>query len=96
MMLGFVVRQCAIELGHPPDAAELTEWANYRRGFDGFYRVFGRAISVEEAEVILRNPERVVAIHPEWEARRPPASSRPALEEGPGQVIELSAFRRAR
>ena len=62
MMLGFVVRQCAIELGHEPDASELTEWANYRRGFDGYYRVFGRSISLEEAEVILRNPDRVVAI----------------------------------
>lgn len=93
MMLGFVVRQCAVELGHPPDAVELAEWANHRRGFDGFYRVFGRPISTEEAELILRHPERVVAIHPEWEARRPPSR---VVDQGPAQVIELRSARRAR
>jgi hypothetical protein len=89
MMLGFVVRQCAVELGHSPDAGELAEWANNRSGFKGSYRVFGRAISVEEAEIILRSPERLVAIHPDWESRWLPG--RPATEQG--KVLE---FRRAR
>lgn len=85
MMLGFVVRQCAVELGHAPDAGELAEWANNRSGFKGSYRVFGKAISIAEAEIILRSPDRMVAIHPDWEARRLP--SRPASE--PAKVIEF-------
>lgn len=85
MMLGFVVRQCAIELGHAPDANEFVEWANNRNGFKGSYRVFGRAISLDEAEVILRCPERMVAIHPDWESRRLPGQ--PAAE--PAKVLEF-------
>ena len=92
MMLGFVVRQCAVELGHSPEPAELVEWANNRRGFKGTYRVFGRMISIEEAELILRNLDRLVTIHPDWESRRAPAR---ALEE-PAKVIDFARIRRAR
>jgi hypothetical protein len=95
MMLGFVVRQCAVELGHTPDAAEFVEWANNRSGFKGSYRVFGRSISLDEASAILRNPDRMVAVHPDWEARRGPAYSRP---EPPAAavVLEFRSLRRAR
>lgn len=92
MMLGFVVRQCAVELGHAPDAAELAEWANNRRGAGGPYRVFGRAISIEEARLILGHPERLVTSTPR-EDTLPPA---PRPLEEPAQVIELARFRRAR
>lgn len=95
MMLGFVLRQCAVELGHSPDAAELAEWANNRRGFKGFYRVFGRAISVDEAQLILRNPDRIVTIHPDWEERRGPAFVDPEPRQ-PATVLEFRAQRRAR
>jgi hypothetical protein len=28
MMLGFIVRRCACEIGHPPTPEEFAEWAN--------------------------------------------------------------------
>jgi hypothetical protein len=64
IMLGFVVRQCARCLGHPPRPEELAEWANNQRDERGVYRIFGRPISTEEARVILRHPERLVTIRP--------------------------------
>ncbi|MBI3767398.1 MAG: hypothetical protein HY271_02765 [Deltaproteobacteria bacterium] len=62
MMLGFVVRQCAIALGRRPSPAELAEWANNQREGRRRYCLFGRAISVEEARVILRHPGRPVTV----------------------------------
>ena len=67
IMLGFVVRQCARRLGHAPQPEELAEWANNQRDERGVYRIFGRAISVEEARVILR--------HPGAPGHRPPGSA---------------------
>jgi hypothetical protein len=64
IMLGFVVRQCAVALGRHPSPVELAEWANNQRDEHGEYRIFGRAISVEEASVILRHPGRVVTVRP--------------------------------
>jgi hypothetical protein len=62
MMLGFVVRRCAVALGHDPTPAELAEWANNQRDPRGRYRVFGREISVEDARVIMKNLGRLVTI----------------------------------
>ena len=64
IMLGFVVRQCAVALGHTPTADELAEWANAQRDARGRYRIFGRAISSDEARVILRHPGRLVTVRP--------------------------------
>jgi hypothetical protein len=64
IMLGFVVRQCARRLGHPPAPEELAEWANNQRDERGWYRIFGRAISTEEARVILSHPDRLVTVRP--------------------------------
>jgi hypothetical protein len=64
IMLGFVVRQCAVALGHAPSPDELAEWANGQRDERGRYCIFGRAISVDEANVILRNPSRLVTVRP--------------------------------
>jgi hypothetical protein len=63
MMLGFVVRRCANAIGHDPSAAELAAWANtYRDEVDGRPAyLFGRPISVREAEIILRHPAREVS-----------------------------------
>ena len=62
MMLGFVVRRCAVALGHTPTATELAQWANNQRDARGRYRIFGRAITAEQARVILQNPGRLVTV----------------------------------
>ena len=69
MMLGFVVRQCARRLGHAPRPEELADWANNQHDERGRYRIFGRAISAEEARIILSHPERLVTVRPSprWE-----------------------------
>ena len=69
IMLGFVVRQCAVALGHTPSPDELVTWANDQRDERGRYCIFGRAISVEEARVILRHPSRLVTVRsgPRWQ-----------------------------
>ena len=64
VMLGFVVRQCAVALGHAPSPADLAGWANEQRDARGRYRIFGREISTDEACVILRHPGRLVTVRP--------------------------------
>ncbi len=64
VMLGFVVRQCAVALGRAPTAAELACWANEQRDARGRYRIFGRAITAKEAAVMLRHPGRLVTVRP--------------------------------
>ena len=64
IMLGFVVRQCAVALGHPPTPDELAAWANAQRDARGRYRIFGRPITAEEAAVMLRHPGRLVTVRP--------------------------------
>lgn len=64
IMLGFVVRQCAVALGHEPTASELASWANNQRDARGDYCIFGRAITIDEAAVILRHPGRPVSVRP--------------------------------
>jgi len=60
MMLGFVVRRCAAALGHEPTAEEFAAWANQQREGDRAFYLFGRAISVSEARVILGHRGRPV------------------------------------
>jgi hypothetical protein len=74
IMLGFVVRQCAVALGHRPTAAELAEWANEQRDERGRYRIFGRAITADEASVVLKHPGRLVTVRsgPRWAAAPSP------------------------
>lgn len=70
MSLGFVVRQCAVDLGRMPTARELADWANHQLDQRGEYRLFGRPITPAEAEVILQHPGRPVRVRPE-RLRRP-------------------------
>jgi hypothetical protein len=56
--LGFVVRRCTLALGHPPSPRELRQWAN--TGGENGGAVFGRAITDQDAEVILRHLGRPV------------------------------------
>jgi hypothetical protein len=62
MMLGFIVRRCAVELRHSPSPAELAEWANNQATAEGRFHLFGKPISAEEASVILGNPGRLVRV----------------------------------
>lgn len=59
MMIGFVVRRCAVELGHAPSPAEFAAWANAGAQRDA--HVFGRPITVAEADLILRHQARLVS-----------------------------------
>lgn len=61
MMLGFIVRRCAREIGHPPTPEEFAEWANNRKDNGQHYSLFGRPISVTAAKVILSQPGRMVS-----------------------------------
>ena len=62
MMLGFVIRRCTVELGHPPTAAELAAWANRQpNGDDQPHHLFGRPITEREAAVILKHQSRLVS-----------------------------------
>ena len=62
VMLGFVVRRCARELGHTPTPGEFAAWAN-NQSLDGQpYHIFGQAISAEAAKIMLRSLDRLVTV----------------------------------
>jgi hypothetical protein len=61
MMLGFVIRRCAVALGRDPSPAEFAEWANTYSDGDRKVCLFGRPISEIEARVMLRHRARPVA-----------------------------------
>jgi hypothetical protein len=63
MMLGFVVRRCTVAIGHAPSPEEFAGWANNYRDGDRTVCLFGRAISVDEARLILRHPGRAVTAY---------------------------------
>ena len=60
MMLGFIVRRCARQIGHPPTPEEFAEWANHQEDNGRRYNLFGREISVSAAKIILTQPGRMV------------------------------------
>ena len=62
VMLGFVVRRCAREIGHHPTPDEFAVWANNRRADGERYHIFGQAISAEAAQVMLRRLDRLVTV----------------------------------
>jgi hypothetical protein len=70
IMLGFIVRRCAVELEHQPSPAEFAEWANNQAGEKGRYHLFGCPITNDEAAVILGNPSRLVSIRDSSLGRR--------------------------
>ncbi|GIW45175.1 MAG: hypothetical protein KatS3mg077_2457 [Candidatus Binatia bacterium] len=61
-MLGFLVRRCAHAIGHDPSPEEFAAWANTFREepWERPTFLFGRPITVAEAEVIMRHPGRAV------------------------------------
>jgi len=60
LMLGFIVRRCAREIGHPPSPEEFADWANSQEKNGQRYSLFGRPISASAARIILRHPGRLV------------------------------------
>ena len=62
MMLGFIVRRCAAELGHAPSPDEFAEWANQQRQNGRTYCLFGTAISPSAAKVMFSQPSRLVTV----------------------------------
>ena len=90
MMLGFVIRRCAVAVGHEPNAAEFARWANAYPDGGRTVHLFGRPISEREAQVILRHRGRPVAARtasPHEELRDE------TLEHAPGKVTSLEGAR---
>jgi len=78
IMLGFVVRQCAVALGRAPRPEEFAAWANNQHALDGApYRIFGREITADEARVIMRHPGRLVTVRASgrWQFTLPASAS---------------------
>jgi len=69
MMLGFIVRRCAAELGHTPTPDEFAAWANRQRQNGRSYCLFGKEISPWVAKVMFSQPGRMVTVSPEGLAR---------------------------
>ncbi|MSP39293.1 MAG: hypothetical protein EXR70_12450 [Deltaproteobacteria bacterium] len=69
MMLGFIVRLCAAELGHNPTPDEFVAWANGSGRKGSELCLFGKEISPEIAKVMFSQPGRMVTVSPEWLAR---------------------------
>ncbi|MDP2602914.1 MAG: hypothetical protein Q8S00_10020 [Deltaproteobacteria bacterium] len=69
MMLGFIVRRCAAELGHTPTPDEFAAWANWQRQNGRSYCLFGKEISPSVARVMFSQPGRMVTVSPEGLAR---------------------------
>jgi hypothetical protein len=69
MMLGFIVRRCAAELGHTPTPDEFAAWANRQRQNGRSYCLFGKEISPLVAKVMFSQPGRMVTVSPEGLAR---------------------------
>jgi hypothetical protein len=62
IMLGFIVRRCARELGHSPSPMEFADWANHQDDNGRRYSLFGRAITPHAAEIMLRHLGRLVTV----------------------------------
>lgn len=95
MMLGFVVRRCAAEVGHHPTPEEFAAWANSYQNGPHTVHLFGRPISTNEAKVILKHPQRPVSARD----AAPYAATMESVRPTPGKVTsfaEAAARLRAR
>ncbi|MFN2375771.1 MAG: hypothetical protein ABR538_04490 [Candidatus Binatia bacterium] len=95
--LGFVVRRCTMELGHPPTPRELSRWAD-TAGEQGM-AIFGRSINEKEAEVILRHLGRPVTARSarphEVTAKDELPPDLQASGDVRAKVVDFAAFRAA-
>ena len=69
MMLGFIVRRCAADIGHPPSPAEFATWANGQAQNGKHLCLFGKEISPAIAKVMFGQPGRLVTVSAEGLAR---------------------------
>ena len=69
MMLGFIVRRCAADIGHKPSPGEFAEWANGQGRNGKRFCLFGKEISASTARVMFSQPGRLVTVSPEGMAR---------------------------
>jgi hypothetical protein len=69
MMLGFIVRRCAADIGHAPSPDEFAEWANGDSRKGNRICLFGREISPTAAKVMFGQPGRLVTVSPDGMAR---------------------------
>ena len=65
MMLGFILRRCAADLGHNPTPDEFAVWANEQRQNGRRYCLFGKPISPSVAKIMFKQPGRLVTVRPE-------------------------------
>jgi len=76
MMLGFIVRRCAADIGHTPSPDEFAKWANGDNLKGARFCLFGREISPTAAKVMFSQPGRLVTVSPQGMARISKASGR--------------------
>jgi hypothetical protein len=69
MMLGFIVRRCAADLGHTPTPDEFAGWANGHGRNGDSHCLFGKEISSAAAKIMFSQPGRMVTVSPEGLAR---------------------------
>ena len=58
VMLGFIVRRCATDIGHVPTPDEFASWANGQHFGGKRYCLFGKEISSTAAKVMFSQPGR--------------------------------------
>ena len=69
MMLGFIVRRCAADIGHNPTPDEFAKWANGENKKGNHFCLFGKEISPSDAKVMFSRPGREVTVSPAGLAR---------------------------
>lgn len=69
MMLGFIVRRCAADIGHTPTPAEFAHWANGQQQNGKRFCLFGKEISPSIAKVMFSQPGRLVTVSAEGLSR---------------------------
>ena len=69
VMLGFIVRRCAADIGHTPTPDEFASWANEQRYAGDRFCLFGKEISPTAAKVMFGQPGRLVTVSPQGLAR---------------------------
>ncbi len=76
MMLGFIVRRCAADIGHAPSPDEFAKWANGDSLKANRLCLFGREISPTAAKAMFSQPGRLVTVSPDGMARLWKSNSR--------------------